>query len=154
MTFIDSNLLFHSAAAAYASGADVTSTNIVDQAPHLAANAAWTADEGAGEIAYLVTTVTTAFSGGTSMQVVLQPDTNNGFATAKTEPAISFAYPIATLVAGYQIVMPIPPGLKRYLRVAFRNVGANTAGAVTSYITKNPQMPSNGVQIGSGFVVG
>lgn len=149
---IDASLVFQTATNAYASGADVNSTNIIDLAPHLAANAAWIADESPNHPMFLVTAITTAFSGGTSMQVVLQTDTNTNFATAKTEPVMSYAIPVASLTAGTQIIIPLPPGLKRYLRVAYRNVGANTAGACTSYITKDAQ--DSPIQSAGNFTVG
>ena len=150
--FLDSQEVFQTATNCFASGADVNSTNIIDLAPHLAANAAWASDEGIGEEAWLRTIITTAVTGGTSLQIVLQTDTNTNFATVKTEPVMSTAVPVASLVAGFTIDMRLPAGLKRYLRVAYRNVGANAAGACTSFIAKDLQLSP--IQIGSGFVVG
>jgi len=143
MSYIDANLLFSSAQAAFASGADVVSTNIVDLAPHLAANAAYTPDTGTGEDVLLEVVVTTSFAGGTSIQPVLQTDTNTNFATALAEFPLSGAILTATAIAGYKWSYRIPAkGLKRYLRLAYRNVGVMTAGAVTSYITKDAQLNS------------
>ena len=151
MTIMDSNLVFQSATNCFASGADVNSTNIIDLAPHLAANAAWAADEGPQQPRYLVTNITTAVTGGTSMQVVLQTDSNTNFATVKTEPVMSFAVPVASLTAGAVIILPLPIGMKRYLRVAYRNVGANAAGACTTFIAETVQDAP--IQTIGGFTV-
>jgi len=152
--FIDSQEIFSAAQNCFASGADVNSTNIIDLAPHLAANAAWPGDEGPGEEATIFAQINTAVTGGTSLQPVLQTDTNTNFATALAEFPLCAAVPVATLVAGY--VFPkfrIPAsGLKRYLRIAWRNVGANAAGTATAQIVKDPQ--NSPIQAGSGFVVG
>lgn len=152
MSYIDTNLLFSSAQAAFASGADVNSTNLIDLAPHLAANAAYVPDTGTGEVALVEVVVTTSFSGGTSIQPVLQTDTNTNFATALAEFPLSGAIPVATAAAGYRWSYRLPAkGLKRYLRLAYRNVGANAAGAVTAYIAKDGQ---NNTPTPIGFTVG
>ena len=152
MSFIDSSTAFSIAQAAFASGADVNSTNIIDLAPHLPLNAPWISDEGAGKSGFLNVNVTTAFSGGTSMQVVLQTDTNTNFATVKTEPAMSSAIPVASLVAGAKICLPLPSALKRYLRVAYRNVGANVAGACSANISN--QAETTPLNYNGNFIAG
>jgi hypothetical protein len=152
--FLDSQEVFSASQNCFASGADVTSTNIIDLAPHLAANAAWASDLGPGEEISILAQINTAVTGGTSLQPVLQTDTNTNFATALAEFPLCAAIPVASLVAGYRFpVMRVPgSGLKRYLRIAWRNVGANTTGAASAFIVKDPQ--NSPIQIGSGFVVG
>lgn len=153
MAYIDSNEVLSDSQNIYASGADVVSTNILDLAPHLAANVDPKYDFGPGEEAVVVATINTAVSGGTSIQPVLQTDTNTGFATAMVEFPLGPAVPVASAVAGYTWRMRIPAsGLKRYLRIAWRNVGANTAGVGSASIQKDPQ--NNNTQSAGCFYVG
>lgn len=150
--FIDSQTMFSSAQAVFASGADVVSTNILDFAPHLALNAAWAADEGPGEDFIIQATINTAITGGTSIQPVLQVDTNTNFATALVEFPLSAAIPVASAVAGKQVNFRVPAsGLKRYARIAWRNVGVNAAGTASAYIVKDPQ--NSPIQTAGGFTV-
>ena len=150
---IDSQTLFSSAQAIFASSADVVSTNILDLAPHLAANAAWVADEGPGEDATIQALITTAVTGGTSIQPVLQTDTNTNFATALVEFPMCAPVLVASATAGKVLCnFRIPAtGLKRYLRIAWRNVGANAAGAGSAFIVKDVQ--NSPIQTAGGFTV-
>ena len=151
--YIDSMLQFSAAQAAFASGADVVSTNILDLNPDLAANAANNGDPSVGEETTINVGITTAFSGGTSMQLVLQTDTNTNFSTAMVEIPLTGALPVATLVAGYNINNFLPEsGLKRYIRLVYRNVGANVAGAVNAQLVKNPQLSTG--MVPAAFTVG
>lgn len=86
--------------------------------------------------------VTTAFAGGTSLQLQLQgaPDNGSGapgtYTTMWTGPAVL----LASLVAGMQLAnidvpRPIPgQALPRYLRLNYITVGTNTGGAVEAQI--------------------
>lgn len=150
--FIDSQTQFSWGQNIFASGADVISSNIYDMAPHLAANAAWIPDLGIGGTMTLVAMITTAVSGGTSIQPVLQTDTNTNFATALVEFPFCSAIPVAQAVAGLTKFMRMPFGIKRYLRIAWRNVGANTAGVGSAFITKDPQF--NVILSGAAYTVG
>lgn len=136
---IDSQTIFSWGQNIFASGADVVSTNIYDMAPHLAANAAWVPDLGIGEELTIVASITTAVTGGTSIQPVLQTDTNTNFATALVEFPFCTAIPVASAVAGCTKFMRLPFGVKRYLRIAWRNVGANTTGVGNAYMVKDAQ---------------
>lgn len=150
---LDTQTYFSTLQSIFASGADVVSTNIYDCAPHLAANAAWAADEFAGEELTVEALITTAVTGGTSIQPVLQTDTNTNFATALVEFPMSGAILVAAALVGKKVSFRVPNvGCKRYLRVAWRNVGVNAAGAGSAYIAKDVQNAP--IQGGSGFVVG
>lgn len=149
---IDSQTIFSWGQNIFASGADVVSTNIYDMAPHLAANAAWVPDLGIGEELVVIAAITAAVTGGTSIQPVLQSDTNTNFATALVEFPFCSAIPVAQALAGLMKPMRLPMGIKRYLRIAWRNVGANTAGAGSAYMVKDAQF--NQTQSAGNFVVG
>lgn len=149
---IDSQTIFSWGQNIFASGADVVSTNIYDMAPHLAANAAWAPDLGIGEELVLIASIVTAVTGGTSIQPVLQTDTNTNFATALVEFPFCSAIPVAQALAGLMKPMRLPMGVKRYLRIAWRNVGANTAGTGNAYMVKDAQFSQ--IQSAGNFVVG
>jgi hypothetical protein len=151
--YIDSQLIFSWGQNIYASGADVVSTNIYDNAPHLAANAAWVPDVAVGQELTIVAAITTAVTGGTSVQPVLQTDTNTNFATALVEFPLCAAIPVAQAVAGKTVVYRTNAlGLKRYMRIAWRNVGANTTGVGSAYIAETAQNAP--IQSASGYTVG
>ena len=153
MSIIDSQTLFSDGQSIFASGADVVSTNILDLAPHLAANAAYAADTFVGEDIEIEALITTAVTGGTSIQPVLQTDSNTNFSTAMVEFPMCAAIPVASAVAGKKVIFSTPGnGCKRYLRVVWRNVGANTTGVGSAYIPMNDQ--NNTIQSAGGFVVG
>lgn len=97
-----------------------------------------------GEPIYAVftvdTTVTSAGSATVTFNVVT--DDNAALSSATTVVA-SAAIPKATLVAGYQIVMALPPGtaLERYLGASYTiGTAALTAGAWSCDFTLDPQL--------------
>jgi hypothetical protein len=150
--YVDSQTMMSNAQAVFASGADVVSTNIVDLAPHLAANAAFAPDLFAGKEFTVEILINTAVTGGTSIQPVLQTDTNTNFATALVEFPCSAAIPVASAIAGKKVSFQIPnSGCKRYLRIAWRNVGANAAGTATAFMGMDTQNAP--IQTAGGFVV-
>lgn len=89
-------------------------------------------DIGAGRPLYLVVNVTEEFAGGTSLTVALQ-DSADGttFASVVSHAAVL----LADLTLGKQIVIGLPPGLRRYLRANYTASGTFTAGKVTAHIT-------------------
>ena len=99
-------------------------------------------DIGEGEPLYLVIQVSTTFVGATSTtQFSLYSDSTANLATSATVHWSSAAIPVATLVAGYTLVVALPPGTyERYLglweTVATANV---TAGAINAFLTRNPE---------------
>lgn len=86
--------------------------------------------------------VTTAITGGTSLQVILQgaPDNGSGAPGSYTNWWASPVYAEATLVAGarlYDMDMPRPPagvGVPRFLRLGYVSVGTHSAGALGAWI--------------------
>lgn len=100
-------------------------------------------DIGNSEELYLMVQVTTtaASSGSTTVAFSLQCDDNTSFSSAKTV-IDSGAIAKATLVAGYQMFIPIPPGCdEQYVRLYYTVGTANmTAGAFTAAIVQAPQL--------------
>lgn len=124
-------------------------SNIIDLGvlsgiPASAVNGGGARDIGAGDDPSLKLSciVTTAFTGGTSLQIELDgaPDAGSNTPGSYTIMWQSQAIVEATLVAGMQIAnidVPRPaPGqaLPRYLRVRFVSVGTHTGGAVEAQI--------------------
>jgi hypothetical protein len=127
---IDKELEFSDAQAVTASAA---STNHIDLG---AARSV-----GVSSKLFAVVTVTTELDSaaeGASLQVQLQCDDNSGFASAKTVLE-SEVVAEAALVAGYQIVLPIPPNMdERYVRLNYAVTGENfTSGAVHAAIVRD-----------------
>lgn len=103
-----------------------------------------------GKPLYLVITVTTAVTsaGAATVQFLL---TSGAVAAipvdgSATQHYASAAIPKATLVAGYQIVVPLPlesPAYQEFLGIQ-QNVGAAalTAGAITAELTLDPPGPA------------
>lgn len=90
----------------------------------------------------LLAVVTTAFTDGTSLQLVLSgaPDNGSGAAGSYTTMWTSAAVAEANLLQGAQLANISVPGLlpgqvlPRFLRLQFVTVGTHTAGAVCSGI--------------------
>jgi len=103
-----------------------------------------TSDLGHGEPVYLVIQVTTAVTSAGAATVVFSLVSDAGaIATdgSATQHIASAAIPKATLVAGYELAIPLPAGdYERYIGVQ-QNVGtaALTAGAVNAFLTTNPR---------------
>ncbi len=98
-------------------------------------------DIGNGEPMYLVIQVTTTFVGATSTTTFdLVSDSTANLATSKTTHASTGAIPVATLVAGYTKVIPLPieATYERYVglweTVATANV---TAGAINAFLVRD-----------------
>lgn len=131
MAYLDSQLRFSSNQSVSGTGATVASTD------HYDTGAA--ASIGEGEpLSLQVDVGSTAFSGGTSVQVALQTADNaafdSGLVTIPLTPAIAVANATAraNLFKGR-----LPYGLKRYIRVAYITVGAVSAGSATAFIAKD-----------------
>lgn len=90
------------------------------------------------ELLIAVTTTVLAAGGASTTTFSLQTDTAEGFGTAVTLWT-SAAIGKADLVAGYQIKVRVPRGVKRYLRLLY-TVATNdlTAGAFTAGILLDP----------------
>lgn len=98
-------------------------------------------DIGNGEPLYLVIQVTTTFVGATSTTTFdLVSDSTANLATSKTTHVSSGAIPVASLVAGYTKVLPVPAEVlyERYLGVWEYVATANvTAGNINAFLTRN-----------------
>lgn len=99
-------------------------------------------DIGVSQQLYMLITVhTTCTSGGSAtVQFKLQCDDNSSFSSAKS-PIMTDLIPVASLVAGYQIALPIPPGLdERYVRLYYGVATADlTAGKFNAGIVEGLQ---------------
>ena len=127
------------------------------------ANGGGARDIGVGTSLYLSCIVTTAFTGGTSLQLLLAgaPDDGAGAAGTYVTMWTSFAYTEATLLAGAQLAnieVPRPKTgqvLPRFLRLSFVTVGTHSAGAAEAGIILNRDDQVLGVGgIYSGYPAG
>lgn len=101
-------------------------------------------DIGMGQPVYLVIQVTTAptSGGAATVSFILASDAQAAVATdgTATEHIVTAAIPVADLVAGYTLCIPLPPEgsneYERYLGI-LQNVGtaALTAGAINAFLT-------------------
>lgn len=120
-----------------------TSTNILDYGVlsgiPSSANGGGARDMGVGHHELkLVCQVTTAFSGGTSLQIVLQGAVDNGSGSPAAFSSwwASPVYAEATLVAGarlFDMDFPRPPAgiaVPRYVQLQYVTVGTHAAGAI------------------------
>ena len=142
--FIDANLVFDQGTYSYTtgmtganqfgSGTTTTSTNIIDLLNARDIGAGTANDHSDLTVEFLVTT---AYAGGTSVNFQVQGSTDS---TTWTTYCESGAIAIASLGAGKAVKLKMPivnpddGALPRYLRTAYVNVGANTAGAVIAWL--------------------
>lgn len=117
----------------FASGATTTSTNTLDLL-----NARDLGDGNDGIASLMIEfLITTAYVGGTSVNFQAQGSTDNVTWTTYSETG---AVPIASLTIGQRIKLRMPPvnpdtgPNPRYIRTAYVNAGANTAGAVIAWL--------------------
>lgn len=119
---------FSSAQDVKGTGATTISTNYLDtEIPG--------GDAAIGEPIEWAVTVTTAASGGTSVQFQLFTDSDPAFGT-ETVLDQTPAIPVATLVKGYTLSRRLPAGAKRYLRMKAVTVGAVAACNVDAGLVK------------------
>jgi hypothetical protein len=120
--------------AQFASGATTTSTNTIDLLNARDIGAGTANDTADLTVEWLITT---AYTGGTSVNFQILGSTNNSAYTVYAETG---AVPIASLTVGarLKLKMPIvtPDGgpAPRYLQLAYVNAGANTAGSVIAWL--------------------
>lgn len=92
---------------------------------------------------YLVIQVDATFVGATSTtQFTLLSDSTSNLATSPTTHVQTAAIPVASLVAGFELVLPIPPdfAVERFVGIRQTVAVANvTAGAVSIFFTRNPR---------------
>jgi hypothetical protein len=104
-------------------------------------------DMGAGQALYLVVTVDTAITSGGSATVAFQlvSDATTTIATdgTATKHIETDAIAVASLIAGYEMVIPLPsvnPAYERYLAFQVKETAgqALTAGNVNAFLTLDP----------------
>jgi len=88
---------------------------------------------------FLVVRVDTAFTGCTSVAPSVETDDASAFSSAETVATFP-TYPVASLTAGLLGIIPLPLGLKDYLRMKYTVVGTATAGKISAFITDNPNI--------------
>lgn len=88
------------------------------------------------DLAINVSTTATA-GGAATVTFALQDSADN---TTFTDLSVTKAYPVAELVAGKQIVIPVPPSARRYVRGNFTvATGPLTAGVFNANIVNGAQ---------------
>lgn len=114
--------------------ATAVSTNIIDLTPLKAA----ARDIGIGQPIYLVLTTPTTLAGTSpTLTVAIQTDDNTAFSSPAVL-ATSAAYAPADFANG-PIVIPLPSGAEKYLRLSYTAGGTVTAGTVTAGLTLDAQ---------------
>ena len=114
--------------------ATAASTNVIDLGPIKGA----ARDVGVGEKFYIVLWTPTAMSGTTpTLTVAVQTDDNVGFASPTTLHTSAALTP-ANLAAG-PVVIPMPFGAEKFLRLSYTAGGTVAAGTVSASVTLDPQ---------------
>jgi len=105
-------------------------------------------DIGQGQPMYWVVQVAVVITGGTSNRWILASDSAEAINTGGTasQHVVTDIYAVADLVAGFQIIFPLPMGdvaasvapYEQYLGVLNVDVGTQTAGSINSFLTADP----------------
>ena len=113
-----------------ATNATVVGDNVVDLGANLR-------DMGEGQALYARFEVTTAFSGGTSVEFQVTASDDTSQVTNPKVLATTGAIPVASLVAGARFAVPIAPVIgskgQRYLGVKFVVVGTSAGAAIADF---------------------
>lgn len=90
---------------------------------------------------FLVVQVDTLFAGTAgTLNISLESDSTANLATSPTVHYSSGSIPQASLIAGYQLVIPLPFGnYEKYLGLRYTVGGTITAGAVSAFLTRDVQ---------------
>jgi hypothetical protein len=118
----------------FASSATTTSTNTIDLGNQRDIG---DGSDSMGSNLTVVWQITTAFTGGTSVNFQVQGSTDNTTWTTYSETG---AILVAALTVGSKFALRFPPvnpdqgPAPRYLRTAYVNAGANTTGAVIAWL--------------------
>ena len=139
---LDKMEIFSDAQAGAGTDTTVVSTNVIDTGSDRGTAGR---DVGlAAEDIWLNATVIAAAVGGTSVQVLLQTSDAENFGSGVTEIPLSGAVAVADLTAGKRVVRArLPLGLKRYLRIGYKNVGAVTTITWKTFLTHGVQAEDN-----------
>jgi hypothetical protein len=131
MAILDSQLRFSSNQSVSGTAATVASTNYYDTGA--------AADAGVGEpLSAQVDVGSTAFSGGTSVQVAIQTAADAAFSSGLVTIPLTPAILVAAATARANLFKGrLPYKLKRYIRFAYITVGAVAAGSANAFIAKD-----------------
>lgn len=101
---------------------------------------AFPTDMGEGYPLYLVTLITTAMVGGTSVQFNLVTDSSEALTTAPVTLVSSSVILTAEAIAGSNpLIVALPKAdYKQWLGLTVTRVGISTAGAVSAFLTQDP----------------
>ncbi|MET3122607.1 hypothetical protein AAKU67_002209 [Oxalobacteraceae bacterium GrIS 2.11] len=132
------------------------STNVIDLAGVGVGNTG--RDLGQGGELEIAVEVNTTFTGGTSLQCQLVCSDDAATSVNVTPIVISPVILTAALTAGNQLILHVDRAsmaavARRYLTLQYVIVGAMTAGAVSSFIIRNPQDKGNNTLFNSGFAI-
>ena len=107
-------------------------------------------DIGQGKPLYLVIQIDTVIAGGTAIQWILASDSVEAINTSgsASQHALTDVFLVADLVAGFQIVIPLPMGdtgatssispYERYLGILVVGTGTQTSGNFNAFLTFDP----------------
>lgn len=105
-------------------------------------------DIGQGKTVYLVIQIDTVIAGGTALQFILASDSAEAINTAgvASQHFLSDVFAVADLVAGFQLVIPLPMGdvaagitpYERYLGILVVGTGTQTSGNINAFLTLDP----------------
>lgn len=91
--------------------------------------------------AWLIVKSIAAFNTLTSLEIILETDTDNGFATALKQ-ILTFHFALAQLVAGATLIsIPLPAGIyQQFMQMSFNVVGSNpSTGSLLAAISDGPE---------------
>lgn len=141
MGYVDAQNLYSDAQALTVTA---VSTNLIDHGQDR--------NLGVGKPLGIVITVDVSAAGGGTLTISLQADDNSGFASPATVSTTT-AIAAATLVAGAQIVLPVPPDtlMERFSRLNYV-LATMTGITVTAYMAPIDQI-QNAQQYAAGVTV-
>jgi len=89
---------------------------------------------------WLVVRVGTVFATLTSLEILLETDSDSGFATTKRQIGM-WHFLTASMTAGALIINQPLPGLllQRYLRLYYNSVGSTGTGSLCAYLSDGPE---------------
>lgn len=140
MAYTDAQLRPSQAQSLAGAAATTVSTNTIDL---LSPNA----NIGRGRPRRAYSTITTAFTGGTSVQANFVQSANADLSAADVLAAGPVVLTANATLGRKLLDVVIPDNTKRYVGFTYTTVGTTTAGAVSSYIVadtdQQPYLPSN-----------
>jgi hypothetical protein len=118
---------------------DAISSNVIDTLP-MTSNPNTVQNLGGLAAMFLCIQVTETFATTVSVTITLESDSTADLATSATVHINTGAIPVATLVAGYTLFIPLPIGnYERYLGVRYDVSTSATAGKFNAFLTREVQ---------------